>query len=63
MDQWEAPSVNGPEFAEGFFDRADPSSDPAFYSWPRLVTHIDDQAIAAVGRSTTSSMSVVTFSI
>jgi SAM-dependent methyltransferase len=49
MDQWEAPSVNGREFAEGFFDRADPSSDPAFYSWPRLVTHIDDQAIAAVG--------------
>ena len=37
------------EFAPGFFDRADPSSDAAFYSWPRLVTHIDEGAIAAVG--------------
>ncbi len=36
-------------FPPGFFDRADPSSDTAFYSWARLVTHIDDQAIAAVG--------------
>ena len=34
----------------GFFDRADPSPDGAFYSWPRLVTHIDDEAIAAVGQ-------------
>lgn len=33
-----------------FFDRADQSPDAAFYSWPRLVTHIDDQAIAAVGQ-------------
>jgi len=33
----------------GFFDRADTSPDAAFYSWPRLVTHIDDRAIAAVG--------------
>lgn len=32
----------------GFFDRADPSPDGEFYSVPRLVTHIDDQAIAAV---------------
>ncbi|HLY81697.1 MAG TPA: methyltransferase domain-containing protein [Acidimicrobiales bacterium] len=38
-----------PDFSPGFFDRADPSPDPVFYSWPRLVTHIDDQAIAAVG--------------
>lgn len=36
-------------FPPGFFDRADPSSDAAFYSWPRLVTHLDDDAIAAVG--------------
>ncbi len=33
----------------GFFDRVDPSPDATFYSWPRLVTHIDDEAIAAVG--------------
>ena len=32
-----------------FFDRADPSADAVFYSWPRLVTHIDEAAIAAVG--------------
>ncbi|MEY2423256.1 MAG: hypothetical protein QOI95_3323 [Acidimicrobiaceae bacterium] len=36
-------------FPEGFFDRADPTPDPDFYSWPRLVTHIDEDAIAAVG--------------
>jgi SAM-dependent methyltransferase len=36
-------------FPPGFFDRADPSSDAQFYSWPRLVTHIDDHAIALVG--------------
>jgi SAM-dependent methyltransferase len=34
---------------DGFFDRADPTSDAVFYSWPRLVTHIDADAIAAVG--------------
>lgn len=37
------------EFPPGFFARGDPTPDPAFYSWPRLVTHIDDRAIAAVG--------------
>jgi SAM-dependent methyltransferase len=36
-------------FPPGFFDRADPGVDTAFYSSPRLVTHIDDGAIAAVG--------------
>jgi len=36
-------------FPDGFFDRSDPTPDPDFYSWPRLVTHIDDDAIAAVG--------------
>lgn len=37
------------DFGPGFFDRADPSPDGAFYAQPRLVTHIDDGAIAAVG--------------
>jgi len=36
-------------FPPGFFDRMDPSADAAFYSSARLVTHIDDDAIAAVG--------------
>jgi SAM-dependent methyltransferase len=39
----------GAEYPPGFFDRADPSPDGAFYVPPRLVTHIDDRAIAAVG--------------
>jgi SAM-dependent methyltransferase len=33
-----------------FFDRTDPAPDDVFYSWPRLVTHIDAAAIAAVGQ-------------
>jgi SAM-dependent methyltransferase len=37
------------EFPPGFFDRADPSTDDEFYGPTRLVTHIDDDAIAAVG--------------
>ena len=32
-----------------FFTRDDPSPDGAFYGQPRLVTHIDDAAIEAVG--------------
>ena len=36
-------------FPPGFFDRADPGDDRLFYAPPRLVTHIDDGAIAAVG--------------
>jgi SAM-dependent methyltransferase len=36
-------------FPPGFFDRADPHPDSDFYEPPRLVTHIDDAAIAAVG--------------
>jgi SAM-dependent methyltransferase len=36
-------------FPAGFFDRADPSPDPEFYATPRLVTHLDDRAIDAVG--------------
>lgn len=41
--------MDGDPFPPGFFERADPLPDEVFYSWPRLVTHIDDQAIAAVG--------------
>jgi SAM-dependent methyltransferase len=41
--------VDDDDFPPGFFDRQDPDADPAFYGFPRLVTHIDDGAIAAVG--------------
>ena len=37
------------DFPPGFFDRVDDSDDAVFYAPPRLVTHIDDDAIAAVG--------------
>ncbi len=37
------------DFPPGFFDRTDPGSDVDFYRPLRLVTHIDDGAIAAVG--------------
>src|SRR6516164_8789748 len=37
------------DFPPGFFDRIDPSPDNVFYRPLRLVTHIDDGAIAAVG--------------
>lgn len=37
------------DFDERFFERSDPSSDGLFYAQPRLVTHIDDGAIEAVG--------------
>jgi SAM-dependent methyltransferase len=36
-------------FPVGFFDRMDDRDDAGFYAVPRLVTHIDDAAIAAVG--------------
>lgn len=36
-------------FPPGFFDRQDAGPDDSFYGFPRLVTHIDDGAIAAVG--------------
>ena len=36
-------------FPPGFFDRQDDRDDTAFYGSPRLVTHLDDTAIAAVG--------------
>ena len=35
-------------FPSGFFDRADESDDGRFYAIDRLLTHIDDGAIAAV---------------
>lgn len=38
-----------PDFPAGFWDRADESPDDRFYRPPRLVTHIDERAIAAVG--------------
>jgi SAM-dependent methyltransferase len=37
-------------FPAGFFRRTDESSDAAFYTDDRFVTHIDDRAIAAVGQ-------------
>ena len=37
------------EFPPGFFDRADESPDSVFYEPDRLVTHIDDDAVTAVG--------------
>jgi SAM-dependent methyltransferase len=37
-------------FPEIFFGRHDPTPDASFYAHPRLVTHIDDAAIARVGR-------------
>lgn len=37
------------EFPQGFFDRADETPDRDFYSFDRLVTHIDAGATAAVG--------------
>ncbi|MEM1331970.1 MAG: methyltransferase domain-containing protein [Actinomycetota bacterium] len=36
-------------FPTGFFGRADERPDAEFYAFDRLVTHIDDRAIAAVG--------------
>jgi SAM-dependent methyltransferase len=40
--------VSGP-FPPGFFDRQDEHPDAEFYVVPRLLTHIDDDAIDAVG--------------
>ncbi|WP_380168139.1 class I SAM-dependent methyltransferase [Jannaschia sp. R86511] len=43
------PNSDDHGFPPGFFDRDDPTPDDRFYAPPRLVTHIDDGAIAAVG--------------
>ena len=40
---------NGGDLPSWFFDRDDPTTDDRFYAYPRLVTHIDDEAIDAVG--------------
>ena len=37
-----------PPFEDGHFRRADESNDARFYAEPRFVTHIDDEAIAAL---------------
>lgn len=37
-------------FTQEYFQRQDESVDSEFYAMPRLVVHIDEQAIAAVGR-------------
>lgn len=39
-----------PGLPEAAFDKADPSPDAEFYTFPRFVTHIDDAAIATVTR-------------
>ncbi|MGE3692519.1 MAG: class I SAM-dependent methyltransferase [Novosphingobium sp.] len=41
-------AANPPPFPPAAFDRIDESDDALFYRPPRLVTHIDDQAIAAL---------------
>lgn len=38
-----------PPFTPEQFERVDPSDDAHFYETPRLVTHIDDAAIATIG--------------
>lgn len=43
------PTVVPDPFPAWFFDRDDPSPDTGFYGPPRLVTHIDPGAVAAVG--------------
>lgn len=45
-----ADAVTTHAFPPGFFDRSDETADTTFYASPRLVTHIDDHAIAEVGR-------------
>ena len=42
--------ITGPAFPAEYFSREDESDDGLFYTEPRFVVHIDDLAIAAVGR-------------
>ncbi len=42
------PKGDLPELPAHAFEKEDPASDGEFYAFPRLVTHIDDAAIAAV---------------
>ncbi|MGH9269936.1 MAG: class I SAM-dependent methyltransferase [Ilumatobacteraceae bacterium] len=45
------PGTQGPaQWPPGFFDRADVRADDEFYEPPRFVAHLDDAAIAEVGR-------------
>ena len=39
-----------PTFPERFFQRIDEADDRLFYANPRLVVHVDDRAVAAMGR-------------
>ena len=39
-----------PPFSPEFFEREDESNDALFYTEPRMVVHIDEQAIAAVSQ-------------
>ena len=48
MDDAENTEAPGPAFAPGAFDRIDDTDDAHFYAPPRLVTHIDDAAIAGL---------------
>ncbi len=41
---------NSPTYPPEFFRRVDESDDRLFYAEPRLVTHIDDSAIAAIAQ-------------
>jgi len=50
MDRPAAPPPSPGGFPAGFFDRYDDEPDGTFYEPLRLVTHIDDGAIAAVGQ-------------
>lgn len=43
-------AMDPPRFPPEFFQREDDSNDAEFYTMPRLVVHIDDGAILAVGR-------------
>ena len=42
--------MTGPAFPAEYFSREDESDDGLFYTQPRFVVHIDELAIAAVGR-------------
>jgi SAM-dependent methyltransferase len=49
FDPFPGPHMSGADLPGWFFDRDDPTPDDRFYAFPRLVTHIDDRAIKAVG--------------
>jgi methyltransferase family protein len=49
FDPLVGPPMSGEDLPGWFFARDDPTPDDRFYAYPRLVTHIDDRAIQAVG--------------